>query len=121
MDKHVFEDKIFELVSFMIVSGRNLLEEPTRYGPFRLVDAVGRLINILEDADMSSERLRSIRDKIEEGKYSAMGTEKEFEEFLEASVLFAIEAMQNDDLNDPGSPRLNSDFGCEKEKYAFLF
>ena len=95
MEKQVFEEKIFELVSYMVTSARNLLEEPARYGPFRLVDAVSRLIDILEEAGNSSERLNSIREKIESGKYSAMGTEKEFEEFLESTVFAVVDAIDS--------------------------
>lgn len=97
MDKKLFEEKIFELVSYMAVSARNLLEEPARYGPFRLVDAASRLIDILGEADMSSERLSAVQDKIEAGKYSAMGTEKEFEDFLESTVSFLVDEMDRSD------------------------
>jgi len=95
MDDTVFEDKVFGLVSYVVVSARNLLEEPARYGPFRLVDTASRLINILEEAGMSSDRLKAVRDRIEDGKYSAMGTEEEFEQFLETTVYFVVDAMDN--------------------------
>jgi hypothetical protein len=94
MDKRDFEGQVFELVSFMVVSARNLLDEPARYGPFRLVDAVSRLISILEGAGMSSERLKSVQSQIEEGKYSAMGTEEEFEDFLESTVHHVVDAIE---------------------------
>ncbi|MBW2064350.1 MAG: hypothetical protein JRJ03_05395 [Deltaproteobacteria bacterium] len=93
MDKKVFEEKIFELISYAIVSARNLLEEPARYGPFRLVDTASRLISILDESGMSSDRLRAIRDQIEEGKYSVMATEDEFEKFLESTVFFVVDAI----------------------------
>jgi hypothetical protein len=48
VDKKSLEEQIFEIVSYMTVSARNLLEEPARYGPFRLVDSVSRLVDILE-------------------------------------------------------------------------
>jgi len=96
MDKESFEEEIFELVSYMAVSSRNLLEEPARYGPFRLVDAASRLIDILEEAEMSSPRLAAVRDKIETGKYSAMGTEEEFEDFLESVVFFLVDEISQD-------------------------
>jgi len=95
MDDKVFEDKIFGLVSYVVVSARNLLEEPARYGPFRLVDTASRLIDILEEAGMSSDRLKAVRDRIEAGKYSAMGTEEEFEQFLETTVFSVVDAMDN--------------------------
>ena len=93
MDKKAFEEEMFELVSYMAVSARNLLEEPARYGPFRLVDATSRLIDILEEAEMSSPRLAAVRDKIEADKYSAMGTEEEFEGFLESVVFFLVDEI----------------------------
>jgi len=100
MDKQIFEDKIFELVSYMVTSARNLLEEPARYGPFRLVDAVSRLIDILEESGNSSERLIFIRDQIESGKLTAMGTAEEFEEFLESTVFMVVDAMDNTEQNE---------------------
>ena len=96
MDKESFEEEIFELVSYMAVSARNLLEEPARYGPFRLVDAASRLIDILDEAEMSSPRLAAVRDNIEAGKYSAMGTEEEFEDFLESVVFFLVGEINQD-------------------------
>ena len=96
MDKRDFEGQIFELISYMVVSARKLLDEPARYGPFRLVDAASRLISILEGTGMSSERLKSIQSQIEEGKYSAMGTEAEFEDFLESTVHHVVDAIEED-------------------------
>ena len=93
MDKKVLEEKIFELVSYVVVSARNLLEEPARYGPFRLVDTASRLVDILEEAGMSSDRLNAVRDKIEEGKYSSMGPEEEYEAFLESMVFHVVDAI----------------------------
>ena len=99
MDKKILEEKIFELVSYMVTSACNLLEEPARYGPFRLVDAASRLIDILEESGNSSERLNSIREQIESGKYSAMSTEKEFEEFLESTVFVVVDAINNSEAS----------------------
>jgi Family of unknown function (DUF6092) len=93
MDKTELEEQIFELISYMSVSARNLLEEPARYGPFRLVDAASRLVDVLKANGLESDRLDRVQAKIEEGKYSAMGTEDEFESFLEGLVLFLVEEI----------------------------
>lgn len=93
MDKNGLEEQIFELISYMSVSARNLLEEPARYGPFRLVDAASRLVDVLKADGLESERLDRVQAKIEEGKYSAMGTEEDFESFLEGLVLFLVEEI----------------------------
>ena len=93
MDKAGLEEQVFELISYMAVSARNLLTEPARYGPFRLVDAASRLVDILRANGLESERLERIQSRIEEGKYSAMGTPEEFEAFLEGVVLFLVEEI----------------------------
>ncbi|MBW1729282.1 MAG: hypothetical protein JRH08_10810 [Deltaproteobacteria bacterium] len=90
VDRIVLEKEIFELVSYIIVSARNLLEEPARYGPFRLVESASWLIRILEGAGVASDRLSSIRAMIEEGKHTVMSTEEEFKDFLESLVLTQV-------------------------------
>jgi hypothetical protein len=93
VDKKSLEEKVFELVSYMTVSARNLLEEPARYGPFRLVDSVSRLVDILEAHGLSSERLAGLQAKIESLKYSAMGPEEEYRAFLEGIVSHLVDEI----------------------------
>jgi hypothetical protein len=93
MGKKALEDKIFELVSYMVVSARNLIDETPQYGPFRLVDAVSRLVEILENMELSSSRLDTLRAQIEEGKVSVMAGEEEFREFLESLVSFLVKEI----------------------------
>ncbi len=93
MDKVALEEKVFELVSYVVVSARNLLDEPAKYGPFRLLDTASRLIGVLKEFGLDSERLEAVREKIEAGKYSAMGTEEEFESFLESLVFFLVDEI----------------------------
>lgn len=93
VDKKSIEAQVFELVSYMTVSARNLLEEPARYGPFRLVDSASRLIDILKSQGLASERLEGLQAKIEGGKYSAMGPEEEYKAFLEGLVSFLVDEI----------------------------
>ena len=93
VDKKSLEEEIFELVSYMTVSARNLLEEPARYGPFRLVDSVSRLVDILETHGLSSKRLAGLQTKIEDLKYSAMGPEEEYRAFLEGLVTYLVDEI----------------------------
>ncbi len=93
INKAGFEEAIFELISYMSVSARNLLNEPARYGPFRLVDAASRLVDVLKANGLESERLDRVQANIEEGKYSAMGTPEEFENFLEGLVLLLVDEI----------------------------
>lgn len=97
MENKIFEEKVYELISYMVVSARNLLDEPARYGPFRLVDAAARLISLLKEAGISSKRMEKVREDIEAGKYSAMGTEEEFEAFLESTVFCVVDGIDTDE------------------------
>ncbi len=80
------ETALFELVGYMVTSARNLLDETPLYGPFRLVDAASRLVSILDSQGLASERLRSMQEAIEEGKYSVMREETEFAAYLDDLV-----------------------------------
>ena len=93
VDKKSIEAQVFELISYMTVSARNLIEEPTRYGPFRLVDSASRLIDIVKSFGLDSERLAGLQAKIEGGKYSAMGPEEEYKVFLEGLVSYLVDEI----------------------------
>jgi len=86
MDRVKLEERVFELVGYMVTSGRNLLNETPLYGPFRLVDAASRLILILEEEGVESDRLQAMRTEIDAGKYSVMSNVEEFESFLDSLV-----------------------------------
>lgn len=89
------EREFFELVCYMISSARNLIPETKLYGPFRLIDAVSRLIDIVEKLGLKSPRLETIQRQIEEGKYKVMETEEEFTAFLENLVMGLVPLMDN--------------------------
>jgi len=93
VDKASLEENTFELISYMIVSARNLLDEPSRYGPFRLVDAASRLVEILNRIGLRSERIEKIKSQIEVGKHSVMTSEEEFHGFLDSLVSSVIEEI----------------------------
>lgn len=85
------EDKlkkeIFELICYIIVSARNLDQETKMYGPFRLVDAASKLIEILEKNGIYDEFLSQVRTIIEANKYKVMTDKEEFVAFLDDLVL----------------------------------
>jgi len=80
------EDRLFELVGYMVTSARNLLDETPLYGPFRLVDAASRLVSILETQGLASGRLLAMQGAIDAGKYSVMREESEFAGYLDGLV-----------------------------------
>lgn len=88
------EQEFFELVCYMATSARNLIRETRLYGPFRLVDSISRLIDILSKEGVSSNRLLKIQEKIEAGKYTVMEGEDIFTAFLEDLVLTLVPMME---------------------------
>ncbi|MQY58490.1 MAG: hypothetical protein GH144_02605 [Clostridia bacterium] len=81
------EKEIFELICYIIVSARNLDQETKMYGPFRLVDAASKLIEILEKNGIYDEFLSQVRTMIEANKYKVMTDKEEFVAFLDDLVL----------------------------------
>ena len=81
------ERGIFELLCYMIVSARNLEQETKMYGPFRLVDAASRLIEILEESGIGDEFLSQVRSMIEANKYKVMTDKEGFVAFLDDLTL----------------------------------
>ena len=79
----------------MATSARNLIPENKLYGPFRLVDAVSRLIDVLQTLDLKSPRLEAIQNQIEEGKYMVMESDEKFTDFLENLVMSLVPLMQD--------------------------
>jgi len=89
------EREFFELTCYMVTSARNLIPENKLYGPFRLIDAVSRLIDIIQKLGLKSPRLETIQKQIEEGKYKVMETEEQFTAFLENLVMGLVPLMED--------------------------
>lgn len=87
------EADVFEVVCYMISSAANLPRETKAYGPFRLVDAASRVIAVLEDSGVQSDRLETIQREIEQGKYVVMTDEKEFNQILQRLAMHLIPLM----------------------------
>ncbi|MCK4599029.1 hypothetical protein KAU37_04305 [Candidatus Bipolaricaulota bacterium] len=109
MGQAELEERLFELVGYMVTSGRNLLDETSLYGPFRLLDAASRLILLLEDEEIISSRLSTIRERIDAGKYSVMTSPGEFRTFLDSLVDALVDHM------NPGKEKGGDQLGKRTE------
>lgn len=83
-----------KLICYMASSACNLVGEPPLYGPFRLVDAASRLIDLLEDNNTVSNNLLEARQLIEQKKYLVMHDEQAFVDFLNDLVLKLTEGFK---------------------------
>jgi len=94
------DDYLLELVAFLATSARGCIDEPPLYGPFRLIDALSRLIDLpkyatcLKDDDF----LRKIKAEIEEKKYSVMFDTVEFQNMLDNIVLQVTKELKRRSL-----------------------
>jgi len=80
------KDPFFDLLCYMATSARGCVDEPKLYGPFRLVDAIERIINIIEEKEEGYEFYPELKKKIQNNKYKMMQDEDEFIEFLDDIV-----------------------------------
>jgi len=87
MKKENIERKLLELFCYMSSSARGCVEEPKLYGPFRIIDFIERIIQLLEDAGIANDFLEKEKEKIEEGKYLVMQNEEKFVKFLDKLVI----------------------------------
>lgn len=66
---NVYQDELFLLVGFLLTSACNLYDEPAGYGPFRLVDAAGRLIHFLQARGPSDPFLQELEQAIDRERF----------------------------------------------------
>ena len=90
------ENEITSLVSYLIVSARQLYDEPKRYGPFRLIEACSRLIALLSRMGESNELLEDIRSRIESEKVKMVTDEKGSMKFLDDLVLRVVTQIEQE-------------------------
>jgi len=96
MGRDTFEQRIFDLVGYMVTSGRSLIDETPLYGPFRLVDAASRLIEIVQEEGIKSSRLSTLREQIDAGKYTVVVDAESFKAFLDAVVDTVVDQIEGD-------------------------
>jgi hypothetical protein len=56
---------LFLLVGYLLASAHGLYDEPQGYGPFRLMDAAGRLLGIMKNHSMADPFLAQLEGIIE--------------------------------------------------------
>jgi hypothetical protein len=68
-------DELLLLVGFMLTSARGLVEEPKSYGPSRLLDAAGRVLDTMEEHGMLDQSLQEIKAQIDDERFGPMDDE----------------------------------------------
>jgi len=80
-----------ELVGFLIVSARGLMDEPSGYGPLRILDAAGRMVEALEEQGLTTTDTPALREGIESTLDAWSSSTDEFVASLDALILRLVE------------------------------
>jgi hypothetical protein len=62
---------LFLLVGYLLTSAHGLYDEPPGYGPFRLMDAAGRLLGIMRAHGMADPFLAKLEGAIEPERFGS--------------------------------------------------
>lgn len=92
MSTSVTAEAYYDLVGYMVSSAKELVVDPKMYGPFRMLDGASRLIAILEEQGLADDFMISLRNTIDEGKYSLMTDEAAFIALLDELVVRVAKA-----------------------------
>ena len=86
--KNSGDDYLFEIIIFLATSARNCIDEPHLYGPFRLIDALSRLLDLPKYASCLSRDafFDQIKKEIDEKKFLVMFDAEGFQNFLDHLV-----------------------------------
>lgn len=66
MNTDELREELVNLVGYLLTSAHGLYDEPTGYGPFRMLDVAGRLLAIMEESEMADPFLKQLRKAIDE-------------------------------------------------------
>ena len=94
METEEFRADILELLAYMITSARGLIDEPRYYGPFRLVEAAGRLIALLQRAGTDDPFLDQVAAKIRDRDPAVGRDEEAWEYFLDDLVVGLVKELK---------------------------
>jgi hypothetical protein len=98
----VNDQRPFRLATFLVTAARDVIDEPEIYAPFRMIDAVDRLMA----GQFDDEFLAAIQPELEAAKYSVMTDREAFIASLDTlAEKFAAEAKRrNLSTPAPDSP-----------------
>jgi hypothetical protein len=81
----------FRLATFLVTAARDVIDEPAIYAPFRMIDAVDRLMT----GSFDDEFLRGLQPELEREKQKVMTDRDGFIAWLDdLSARFAVEAKR---------------------------
>jgi hypothetical protein len=77
IDTQALSDELFLLLSYMLSSAQGLVGEPADYGVFRMLDASGRLLEIMENYGLSDEFTSQLKQSIDQEREGSMDNDRQ--------------------------------------------
>ena len=94
MKDESLRQELFLLVGYLLTSAHGLYDEPAGYGPFRLLDAAGRLLEIMERHGLSDAFLNQLQHAVEGERFGPSNDQEMRATLNELSLLYASELKQ---------------------------
>lgn len=94
IDTQALSDEMFLLLSYLLTSAQGLVGEPADYGVFRMIDASGRLLEIMENHGLVDDDLRQLKQAIDMEREGSMDNARQNHN-LNQWVLQIAQHLQN--------------------------
>jgi hypothetical protein len=65
-------DELLLLIGFLLTSAHGLFDEPPSYGPARLLETAGRLLDMMQEQGMLDDSLQEMKALIDHERYGPM-------------------------------------------------
>jgi len=97
MDNKKLESGIIDLICFMAVGARELMNDPKIYGPMRLMEATQRLADLAEACGIPNEIFAQVSQKIAAAPMEGLPNdgEKEFVQAMDDLIAFLVGWVKN--------------------------
>jgi hypothetical protein len=96
------ENRLFELVAYLTSCSRLSLDEPPIYGSFRLIEAVGRVVDAADALDIPVDaEIRSAREQIEANKLLMIDDHDGYRAWLDSLLAEVAEEATRRNLESP--------------------
>lgn len=94
MNEQELRHGLFLLVGYLLNSSHGLFTEPKGYGPFRLLDATGRLLLLMQAHGLSDPFLEKLEGDIAAERFAPSGDEQLQSKLNELCMEYAKELKQ---------------------------
>jgi hypothetical protein len=68
-DTEELRDELLLLIGYLLTSAHGLFQEPQSYGPARLLETAGRLLDLMEEQGLLDDSLQDLRAAIDRERY----------------------------------------------------